>query len=520
MNTLLVIHNIGYVFNTLLAILFIIFLFMKDYQRTANKMLILALVAILGYTVSHLIGVNVVDSHLSRIILTFNTSVLFISVFIAHCVFATLGILDKQKKVLIGMYTVSFALLCIYLIFPDTFLLTSSPKLYFPNYYNAGSLYWISDVLSNILIPIYFLYQMVRVYRVSEQKDKNRIKYFFLAFALGYLFGNFAVPLAHDIPIDPVYSIFFFPCFMIPFFYAIYKYELMDIRLVAKKAFRVGIAAALLCGLFTILSFSNQWVGQYVPGFPIWGIPVFSSLASVAIGLFVWKRVREADVLKYEFINVVTHKFRTPLTHIKYAADDLHTTELSSKGKTDLMAIENGVDNLVGLTNMLISLSNTEDEEYLYVFRRHNLAEFVRHTLSLYKNRFTEREIAIDFTAPKPEPFIDIDERRMGFVLQIILDNALTYSPKNSTLSVSLIPHHNSVVLKIQDQGIGISKEDISYVFSKFFRGRRAINTDTEGMGIGLFMAKNIIKRHKGKIWVQSEGPNKGAIFSIELPRK
>ena len=74
------------------------------------------------------------------------------------------------------------------------------------------------------------------------------------------------------------------------------------------------------------------------------------------------------------------------------------------------------------------------------------------------------------------------------------------------------------VFLTIQDNGIGVSKEDASEIFSKFFRTKRAMLVDTEGMGIDLFVAKNIIERHRGTISVSSEGEDKGSIFRVTLP--
>ncbi len=73
------------------------------------------------------------------------------------------------------------------------------------------------------------------------------------------------------------------------------------------------------------------------------------------------------------------------------------------------------------------------------------------------------------------------------------------------------------VQVEIEDTGKGISKEEISHIFTKFFRGSGA-QSDTEGLGIALFISKNIIDRHDGKIWVESEGAGKGSIFSISIP--
>jgi two-component system phosphate regulon sensor histidine kinase PhoR len=106
----------------------------------------------------------------------------------------------------------------------------------------------------------------------------------------------------------------------------------------------------------------------------------------------------------------------------------------------------------------------------------------------------------------------------MRFVIQTLVENAINYSKDNCSIIVNVEKKDNMIIISVKDSGIGIAKEELPRMFTKFYRGKEARSTDTEGMGIGLYMTHDIVTRHHGKIWVESEGPGKGSTFSISLP--
>jgi signal transduction histidine kinase len=99
-----------------------------------------------------------------------------------------------------------------------------------------------------------------------------------------------------------------------------------------------------------------------------------------------------------------------------------------------------------------------------------------------------------------------------------MVDNAIGYTPLGGIVKISLRRTGRNTVCSITDTGIGMSKEDLPLIFSKFYRGKEARSTDTEGLGIGLYIAREIVNRHKGKMWAESDGANKGSTFSFSLP--
>ena len=213
----LFIHNAGYVLSSILMTGLIVSVYVKDHKTLANRKIIAAFFAVVVFTIAHVIGVNIADPHLSRLALMFTSSVLLISPFFAHCVFALIGRADKERVPLAIAYLTSLILLAVFVIFPDSFLLPSEPKLYFPNYYVAGSLYWLMELISNGLIPAYFLFRMMQAYPAADPVMRNRLKYMFAALFLGYSFGVTAVPLVFGVAVNPIWSILFIPFFTLPF---------------------------------------------------------------------------------------------------------------------------------------------------------------------------------------------------------------------------------------------------------------------------------------------------------------
>jgi signal transduction histidine kinase len=262
---------------------------------------------------------------------------------------------DKKRQWFIyTIYLLGVLLAIFYIMFPNTFMQTSVHKMYFPNYYVPGSFHWIERVIFSLIIPILFVIELIHSYaKETDYKERKRIKWLTLAVSLGWTFGSLSTPLAYNIPIDPMYGIFFPILFCIPFTYAVINHDLLDIRIVAKRAFYYGILVAICAGILIFLNFLNEWVEQILPGIPIYVVPTISSIFAVAVGIAVWRKVREGDILKYEFINRTMHQLRTPLTHIKLASENLAESGLDEKQLSSLTHIEEASDKLIELTDLV-----------------------------------------------------------------------------------------------------------------------------------------------------------------------
>ena len=108
----------------------------------------------------------------------------------------------------------------------------------------------------------------------------------------------------------------------------------------------------------------------------------------------------------------------------------------------------------------------------------------------------------------------------MQFVVDMLIDNAIKYTPKGGTISSTYEMTDKNITLKITDTGIGFGFLDGKRIFKHFFRAKSAQLMDTEGLGLGLYTAKKIVTNHHGKLWAESPGVNQGSTFSIQLPIK
>lgn len=523
-STNLFIHNIGYILNTVLIIFLVFLIFVKDIKPLANRLLVTGMFFTAVFTLSHVIGVNISDSNISRLVLMFNLSTFIFTALFAHAIILLIGKVKEQKIIITAIYILQLGLVTIFLFLPDAFILDSIPKLYFPNYYVAGNFYWIGDI-TNALIPLYFFYHMIRKYLVSDYIMKNRLKYLLIGFFLAYVFGYTATPLVTGHNVDPIWSIFFIPFFAIPFTYAVLKYELLDIRIIAKQAFLYFTLVVLVGSFIGLLNFLNNYILNTYAAFPVWVFPAVSSLLAVSIGYFVWIKLRETDLLKYEFITVVTHKFRTPLTQIKWSVENLLEAENNKiivdspiKKEEELKRIQSATFHLVELTGLLANISDTSSFKYKYENKPVEIQEIIVEIVDSVKEKAFLKDIKIESIDPNIKVSSITDRDRVKSIIQIIIDNAISYTPNNGKIKISLNKEKNKIIFKVQDNGIGIAKNEQSYVFSKFFRGKQAMRADTEGMGIGLFTAQQMINKLGGKIWVESEGENMGSIFYIQLP--
>ncbi len=481
-------------------------------------MLIFSFVATAVYTTSHLFAVNISNQLLSRQILTLNLSTIFIGVFIAHTVLALMNKIQEKKSQLISIYVFSIGLTLFMILYPAHFLSLSIPKMYFVNYYDAGNLYALM-MAWNIIVAIYIFYQMLMKYRKADIILKNRLKYLFTAFLLAYIFGWQAYWLVFDINIDPAWGALMVPSFSILFTYAVLKYDLLDIRIIAKKALTYSSSVIIVGLSIVFFNFLNNFIISKVPSFPIWIFPIFLASIVVTIAIIIWNQLKQDDILKSEFISTVTHKFRTPLTHIKWSSENLSKLNLPEDAIVQIGYIQTANNNLVELTNLLVNISETESASYRYNVENLDLKRIIDEILIEIDNQLKIKNIKLKLILPETIT-VSGDDRRIKFAIQTLIENAIHYSNQSGEIEVKVSINDKKVTIAVKDHGIGMNKDEFPLLFSKFHRSKQATLSNTEGMGIGLFITKEIIARHKGKIWAESEGAGKGCTFFVELKTK
>ncbi|MFA6314895.1 MAG: hypothetical protein WC648_00810 [Candidatus Paceibacterota bacterium] len=319
-NLHLIIHNAVSIVSAVVIFGMAFFTFLNGRRRTANIAFSLMLLAANVFIISHVIGVNIVDPETSRLIFMFNMSMFFIGTFFLHAILAMTSNINRGKWILILAYVSSVLLVIFFSVYPDLFFEPSISKMYFPNYYNPGLLNLVRIIFLDVIMVPYAVYILYSAYcREKDNHKRNDFKYMIYTSIIG--FGIAFIPnlLVYDIFIDPILGMSFAILCVIPFGYGAIRYEMFNIKVVAKQALVYSIAVGLVSSLIIFLNYLSVLIKETNPNFPSWTIALASALLAVTMIVLVWRSLRENDLLKYEFITTMTHKLRTPLTGIRWA---------------------------------------------------------------------------------------------------------------------------------------------------------------------------------------------------------
>lgn len=231
-------------------------------------------------------------------------------------------------------------------------------------------------------------------------------------------------------------------------------------------------------------------------------------------------REKMIDKLKTEFVSISAHQLRTPLSAIKWSLRmilDGDMGPLSKEQKEFLEKTYRSNERMINLVNDLLDVTRIEEGRFLYNPVLVDIGDLVSSVVKNYKDMAKRKKVKLIFEKPKNLPQVKVDVEKMKLAITNLIDNALRYTPAGGQVKVATKKKEKELEISVSDTGIGIPKEQQKRIFSRFFRGTNAIRTQTEGTGLGLFITKNIIEAHGGKIWFKSE-ENKGTIFYFTIP--
>jgi len=232
-------------------------------------------------------------------------------------------------------------------------------------------------------------------------------------------------------------------------------------------------------------------------------------------------REKEVDQIKSELISIVSHQLRTPLSAVKWSIKmllDGDIGKMTGEQKNILAKGYRANERMIHLVNDLLNISRIEEGRFQYKFVSASLEDLIARTINEFSYSLEEKNTTLIFQKPpKPLPKIKMDPSKIHVVLQNIINNATIYTPSGGRIKISLKAKKSQLIVSIEDTGMGIPKRQQSRLFTKFFRADNAIRMQTEGSGLGLFIAKNIIEKHQGQIWAESK-KNKGSTFHFSLP--
>lgn len=225
-------------------------------------------------------------------------------------------------------------------------------------------------------------------------------------------------------------------------------------------------------------------------------------------------RLVHAAAAQDDFVANVSHELRTPLTSIMGYLDlALDAQELPEQVSESLTVALRNAERLLGLVSDLLSVASGSRK---LDRKRIDVAEVVRAGVLAAAPYAAAGGVEISVDIPGAVP-AEVDPRRMGQVVDNLLSNAVKYSPGGGDILVRLRSEGQSIILEVEDTGMGMSKAEQEQVFTKFFRSRRAITSAVPGAGLGLVITRNIVELHGGTLTFRSS-LGKGSVFTAVLP--
>ncbi|TSC96139.1 MAG: Uncharacterized protein Athens071426_502 [Parcubacteria group bacterium Athens0714_26] len=236
----------------------------------------------------------------------------------------------------------------------------------------------------------------------------------------------------------------------------------------------------------------------------------------------VQDRTREVGLIRAtsDFVTVAAHQLRTPLTAVGWALEALDSESLNASQK-DLVKTGLGAsNNLLKIVEDLLSVAKMEEGKFGFEFQEFDIVKFLQVVLSEAQPVAREYKVSLYFDPPvESSLMIYGDPKKLGIVFSNLLNNAIKYNIANGqvTVDVKKLIDKPYLQIRVADTGIGIPSEEIGRLFTKFFRASNVMGSEANGSGLGLYMVKNIVSRHGGKIWVESV-VGRGATFYFTLP--
>ena len=231
-------------------------------------------------------------------------------------------------------------------------------------------------------------------------------------------------------------------------------------------------------------------------------------------------KLRNLERIRKDFVSSVSHELRTPLSVISGYTETLldgamHEPEHAAEF---LKIILEATAQLTALVNDVLDLSRIESGQIVYQFMPVDINGIIAKSVGLLKLSLEKKHIRLDLQIPDDLPPVNADAVYLEIVIRNLLDNAIKYvNEHNGAIWISAFQRDNNVHVEVEDNGIGIAKEDLSKIFERFYRVDKARSRQLGGTGLGLSIVKHIVLAHKGNVEVRSR-VNQGSVFSVIFP--
>lgn len=525
-------YSISALFIAFVSLLLGLFVLYKDHKKRVNKYLSLWCVVVFVWSFFYFLWQISTDSEDA---LMYTRLLMFGAIWVPVVFFKVAIIFLKIEKEKRFIYYISAFFAAIYSLLLATPLMVArvEPSMGFLFWPKPGPVFhiFLFMFIGLILYSVYLTWDEYK--KEKSELRKSQIKLMLFGIVLSIAGGSTNYFLWYDIPIKPYGNILVFSYVFLTA-YAILKYHLLNIKIITAQLVSLIV---LIVSLVQVVS-SKTSLDFVVNG------SIFIALAILIVILVhnmekEYKRkedlqlmaeklaqandqLRRLDNAKTEFISIASHQLRTPLTSIKGFISLIiegSYGEINPVAKEALRKTYVSSERLIQLVEDLLNVSRIESGRMQFSFEESDINVILK---DLYENFLLvskEKGLQLELKLPKNGlPPIIMDDSKIREVISNLTDNALKYTEKGGVSIEAVDTGKGTIRIVIADSGIGVPAEEIPRLFKKFSRGKDTSRLHAGGTGLGLYVGKNIIDAHHGKIWVESDGANKGSKFIIELP--
>ena len=231
---------------------------------------------------------------------------------------------------------------------------------------------------------------------------------------------------------------------------------------------------------------------------------------------------KEIDQTKMEFISLVSHQLKNPITAINGYADlilDDSKGKLRGEYNEYISNIRKSGSIMLDLVNSYLNVSRVDLGTFLIEPINLDVNNILKTVLKDFSNTIKSKKLDLKLLIDKSFPKIEADERILKIVLQNLISNAIKYIPEGGRIIITIKKEKDNFIFEVEDNGYGVPKNQQDKVFTKLFRGDNVMKKLIDGTGLGLYIVRSVLEQVGGKIWLKSE-ENKGSSFFVSLPLK
>ncbi|MBP1623210.1 MAG: histidine kinase [Acidobacteria bacterium] len=242
-------------------------------------------------------------------------------------------------------------------------------------------------------------------------------------------------------------------------------------------------------------------------------------LAGATVIFIYYVKQHRLNQMQRAFVSNITHELKSPVASIQLALETMALRDLSDDRKREFVAMMlDDTERLSTLIDRILGAARIEKRRGRYRLEPVSMRHFVEEILAGDRHLYEKDGRVIIFEKGR-DARVAIDRTAMRVVLANLLENAARYSPAGSKIKIRLHRDLRSCRLDVIDSGDGIRGKDLKNVFKMFWRGSEEKASRVRGTGLGLYIVRNIVKDHRGKVWASSQGIGRGSTFSVRLPR-